>query len=483
MSEGGPSLRDPTVGSMLLFSVAALVALLVFIGDRGSLNARIQRKPSTEVDQAPKRAAGPSFIRRQQTAVRRTEPEPPRQPKVIADGSGRAHVDFDGVRVSDPCVDGTVKSCKRYALDPFFDTLTRLERDKKGMVRISHIGDSMVASSYISRPLRSLYQERYGDGGAGFVYLGKPSRFFIRAVVRHWITKNWAVRSISAKPVKDGLYGLGGVSFSAGMGERVVIRTTKRARPGNRVSRYELYYLAHRWGGQLGISVDGGEETTLDTKADETRTAYHTIDVPDGRHKLTLTVRSGTVRGYGVVMERDSGAVLDNLGVIGASALAYSKLDEAHWAEQLRHRNPELVIVLLGSNEAVWVPNYRKAHRKYQGRYAEVLTRIRKALPGSACLVMAPLDQGIKRDDHIISNPTMPGLVAAQRRAARKQGCAFWDTFEFMGGAGSYKRWYRNKWLWTDMTHPTHIGGKKIANALDAALQARFAEYKLRRAQ
>lgn len=483
MSGAGPSLRDPTVQSFLLFAAAIVVAFVLIIGESDILVARIQAAPAAQDDAPPERVAGPAFIRRQRTTAPAVDPDPTAtQPKVVADSSGTKRVHFEGTPVSNPCVSGTDDACDRRALDPFLEGLSRLENNQPGVVRITYLGDSMVASSYISKPLRELLQRKFGDGGTGFVYLGKPSRFFIRASVKHRITKNWAVRSISGKPIKDALYGLGGVSFSAGMGERVVISTTKKGRIGSRVSRYELYYLAHPWGGNIGISIDGSKETLLSTKSEKTMAAFHTIDVPDGGHSITLKIRSGLVRAYGLVMERDKGVVLDNLGVVGSSALALGKIDEAHWAKQLRHRAPHLVVVQLGSNEADWTPNFPKAHAKYEERYTTVLERIRKSVPNAACLAVAPLDQGVKRKKRIVSNPTMPGLVKAQERAARRTGCAFWNTFEYMGGAGSYKRWYRHKWLWTDMAHPTTIGGKKLAKAMSQALLARFAEMKLRRA-
>ena len=35
----------------------------------------------------------------------------------------------------------------------------------------------------------------------------------------------------------------------------------------------------------------------------------------------------------------------------------------------------------------------------------------------------------------------MPAIVQAMERAASDAGCAFWNTYEVMGGKGSLRRW------------------------------------------
>ncbi|MEO1270318.1 MAG: hypothetical protein AAFX99_19690, partial [Myxococcota bacterium] len=39
----------------------------------------------------------------------------------------------------------------------------------------------------------------------------------------------------------------------------------------------------------------------------------------------------------------------------------------------------------------------------------------------------------------------VPSLVAVEREVAMEMGCAFWDTFSAMGGAGSIDRWAREE--------------------------------------
>src|SRR5665647_1355929 len=49
------------------------------------------------------------------------------------------------------------------------------------------------------------------------------------------------------------------------------------------------------------------------------------------------------------------GAVVDNLGVVNATAKQLTRHNLAdHWRNQLAHRGSDLVVVMLGTNEAEW---------------------------------------------------------------------------------------------------------------------------------
>ncbi|MEZ4465887.1 MAG: hypothetical protein R3F43_15850 [bacterium] len=50
-------------------------------------------------------------------------------------------------------------------------------------------------------------------------------------------------------------------------------------------------------------------------------------------------------------------------------------------------------------------------------------------------------------------------IVLAQRRASYEQGCAFWNTWEAMGGEGSMAKWYKSGLGGGDLTHPTPGAG------------------------
>ena len=67
--------------------------------------------------------------------------------------------------------------------------------------------------------------------------------------------------------------------------------------------------------------------------------------------------------------------------------------------------------------------------------------------------------------DQIETYDTIPRLVAIQRRVAAEQNCAFFDTFNAMGGDGTMSRWYTGhpRLVAGDLIHPTPQGAAIVA--------------------
>ena len=92
---------------------------------------------------------------------------------------------------------------------------------------------------------------------------------------------------------------------------------------------------------------------------------------------------------------------------------------------------------------------------------------------------MSPTDQAMAQDGAYPSRPVMPLLVEAQRKAAHAEGCAFYSTYEWMGGKGSAAKWFKRGLVGSDFTHLTQKGANKLADALFDALMTGYQRYAL----
>jgi len=172
--------------------------------------------------------------------------------------------------------------------------------------------------------------------------------------------------------------------------------------------------------------------------------------------------------------------VYDTLGLNGASINVLSRIMNAnHWAEELRQRHPDLVIVNYGTNEADFASFVDKGYEK---ELREAIRRIRVALPEVSILLMSPMDRGQHDGPDIVTMPTIPRLVEIQRRVARETGCGFFDTFHAMGGEGTMARWYTGqpRLVSADLIHPIPAGGKLIAVVFAREIAAGLNRYKVR---
>jgi hypothetical protein len=352
----------------------------------------------------------------------------------------------------------------RHALDGFFRALTATaHKEPHAVTRIAHFGDSIVVSDLVSGTLRRKLQAEFGDAGHGFMLIANAWPAYFHNDVTRFATAGWSVSRIVGPYAEDGLYGLGGVSFKADKNVLARFGTAKTGQFGKSVAHFALDYLEQPDGGTLQVSVDGVPKALLDTRGNTKKSAYFTLDVPDGEHEFEIYTKSGVSRAFGVVLERDTpGVVLDALGVQGARIRFLDKQDDAHWAEQLAWRKPDLLIYEFGANESG--DGFLYPMVDYHRTMKDVLLQGQHALPGSSCLVIGAMDRAAKVGDEIVSMRVIPALVAEQRSAAAEVGCAFFDTYTAMGGAHSMPTWVRRGLGQADMTHPTAVGSEVIGN-------------------
>jgi lysophospholipase L1-like esterase len=147
----------------------------------------------------------------------------------------------------------------------------------------------------------------------------------------------------------------------------------------------------------------------------------------------------------------------------------------------LRQERPNLVILNYGTNESGF-PKYIDS--TYDDDLRKLLKRVRKALPDTSCMVMSPMDRGVRESGGEIGTvPALPRLVAIQAKIATEEGCAFYNTFEAMGGPGTMGKWYmaEPRLVSADFIHPMPAGGKIVASLFYDSLMKGYNLYKLRR--
>lgn len=355
-------------------------------------------------------------------------------------------------------------------LGRFFARLGPVEERRTGaLVRITHLGDSPLTGDLISGEARQILQAELGDGGPGFVLAAKPWGWYgHQGISIH--AKGWAARSPLLSPGNGGHHGLGLVSFTSASGEA---RSEIRREAGT-FTRADVTFTAAPGGGTLLVSLDGGPEQEVSTSAPRRGTGHFAAAAPGGAGRIALRPKGdGEVTLHGVVLETGGpGVVYDAVGANGASIHALNLLDEEGWVEALALRGSDLVILNYGTNESsmegIGGPRYER-------EYARTIGRVRRALPGASILVMAPMDRGVRLADGSVGTmPPIRRLVAVQRRIARANACAFFDTYAAMGGEGTMGRWYENepRLVTGDFTHTTKAGSDRVARLLVGALRA-----------
>lgn len=371
----------------------------------------------------------------------------------------------------DPCVGGSGATCTR-ALDGFYRALAATEAGTATRAtRITYLGDSLTADDKVAQHLRDVLGDRFGDGGPGFVHALPPHPYCRARTVKRTASKAWKLWGVATPFPADRLLGLGGGSAESQGGGSVRFTTRQP-----NVTRAEVYYLAQPGGGTLTIGADG-TTTSVATAAPAKKAEFATVALTAPLGKLDLKA-AGRVRLFGVVLEAARGIVVDNLGVVNATAKAWAKNRSDHWQGQLARRAPDLFVVQIGANEAAWIG---RADLETYAQTIESLVRpMRAANPTASCLVISPFDRIAWAEKGGPPLASIPKMVEANRAAAAAAGCAFWDAYAWMGGPGSSKTWRRAGWMTNDFAHPTPAGDARIARALSDALLAGYDAYRTR---
>ncbi len=372
-------------------------------------------------------------------------------------------------------------------LDRFYAALTRTDLRLPGAItRASHYGDSAIGNDGITGAIRAKMQARFGDAGHGFHLLGQPNSSYRHVGVRITEKSPWHHCFIIQGCRSDGHYGFGGTSFESTAGAEIRIGTAKKGTFGRRVSRFEVYYAGMPRGGNLRLQVDDDDPIKVSTLAETLEDRWHTIEVEDGAHSLSIRAAGGgKVRAYGITLEREGpGVVWDGLSQIGALTRRLLNWDKEHIRSQVAHRNPELVVLMFGGNDM----NMRGTMDNYKRELTAVIELFvpEEKLPGAplppACLVMAPLDHGERHGQQIVTRAIVPELVEAQRQVAQDHGCAFFDTYAAMGGEGSMGRWARSEPRLGsgDLSHLSYHGHRVIGAMVFRALLDGYADFRER---
>lgn len=332
-------------------------------------------------------------------------------------------------------------------LATFYAALRELSSGaRKKHVRVMWLGDSHGAADFWSGNLRAALQKRFGNGGPGFVHVGlhayrHDGLKFTADSKGKWRTrpKNPASRTTTG----DGVFGLGGIMMLGSPDMPKPSMTIIDPEIPSRLT-WDLCYRLTSPKDEIRVSVTGssdmilkddGNKPAANTDSKAPAPLSHATISSEGAATFTVAVLKGNPEICGVVAEADPsvnpGVVLDTLGVNGARFATPLAWNEGAWAAELARRKPELVVLEFGTNEMSDSP---VRAQMFTDHIRSLMARIRKVRPDIDCIALAPTDRADTEE-------RAPLVRDAVREGAIESGCAFWDTYAIMGGAGSIRTW------------------------------------------
>lgn len=479
-----------TLSHATIMGVPALsrIACLVCLAACGESARQPPRDPAVQAPSAPGIEPSTSNV----------SPAPTASPPAALGGASG-----DGIERSTPVAVGRPDPRARYGslegygrLSHFFEAIAALDEKRAGHdVRILQYGDSHTASDTATSVYRRILQERFGDGGRGFVSIGLPWKNYVQDGVHGGMSKEFEPQRLAhlndGRFWGDGDYGLLGVAI--GSDRRGARAWTQVTAPSSRI---EIDYWEQPGGGSLDVLVDGTKTARIVTEAAHSGSGFYSVSLPDRPHQIELrAANDGALRVFGMALDRvRAGVVVDALGINGAQIYTPLHWNEEHFTEQLQHRAPDLVVLAYGTNESL-DPKLDLAD--YERALGELLHRVGSAVPAASCLLLGPPD--LARPTALLPPPqgddgarTPPGqggwsswprlgeVIEVQRRVAAAVGCAFYDQQAAMGGPGTMALWAGepDPKGQRDRVHFTQAGYASLATSFATDLLRAYADWR-----
>jgi len=378
-------------------------------------------------------------------------------------------------------------------LFPFFRKLENISNMDKPL-RILHYGDSQIEGDRITSYIRNKLQEEFGGYG--------PGLFSPDMVVQHTLSlkqrtsSNW--KRYSIKDIRNGIIDHQRLGVMMNFGRYLFPDTTalrdtiiyeaeiEIGPSGLGYSRVEyfdqcnLFYGYNRFPVEFSIEASG---LTIRVDTLPANQSFHilSVEIP-GKHNRFLVKFKGadSPEIYGISLESNRGILVDNIPMRGSSGLDFSRSDTVLLRRMFNQLNTGLLLLEFGVNVA---PNIVKGYTWYENRFYEQLILLRSLRPEMSILVMGISDLSRKVNDSYESYPNIKQIRDAQKNAAFRAGCAFWDTYEAMGGENSMPEWvFADPPLARpDFIHFSNLGSKVIGEMFHNALMEGYHEYLLMR--
>ncbi|MDR0794786.1 MAG: hypothetical protein LBE79_01830 [Tannerella sp.] len=346
-------------------------------------------------------------------------------------------------------------------LKHFFSTLNRINSLDRP-VRIAFMGDSFIEGDIIIADFRAKMQKHFGGSGVGFVPISSKVEQYRPTI--NQTSKGWKANSIQSE--RRYRYVLSGLLFEPEDDEATITFKTVNTYPGlDKVSSLKFIYSQNVNSELHLISNQSRDTISGELPATETITQYEMKgSFTDG----TFFFRNAEgLRALGIVLENETGVVVDNFSLRGNSGMELESLDLNSCMALNEVRPYDLIILQYGLNVAT---GEILEYGWYRDRMVEVIQHIRDCFPETDILLLGVSDRSHYENGEYQTMPQVVSLLKAQYQVAKITQVPFWSVYDAMGGENSMVRYVNWRWAAKDYTHLSFRGGKEIATRLYDAL-------------
>jgi lysophospholipase L1-like esterase len=309
-------------------------------------------------------------------------------------------------------------------------------------ISILQIGDSHTSADFFTGFLRRKLQQRYGDGGPGYVIAGRPHIGVRSDTLRVSGVEGWSYRALQKSRDRSEFVLAG---FNAVAETRGRSMTFAAERP-MKSDVWEVEVFRQPGGGSIDIRLDGVVERSVNLDAPKVEPVVISLEKKNAQKLTVTTTGGGPVRLSSVAAyNRSAGLTYNSVGFPGATIDIVNKFDEGIFASELRRMAPQIVVLAFGSNEGF---DDNLDLQRYAKAYRLAVSKIQAALPGATIMIIGPPDGsrlGRGLGNCAWRTPAkLNGVRAIQRDLALSSGFHYWDWSSIMPAECGAQKWVAN---------------------------------------
>lgn len=341
------------------------------------------------------------------------------------------------------------------ALSIFFTALEGIA--DSGKMRILHFGDSQIEGDRITSHIRRLFQSHFGGKALGYIPMEDPASAY---AYQRKNSQNWKRHSVFQNKDRSGEYGVSGVVYR-------YVQTTLRDSVHPDTIRETILQGNHAYTEfqfRSPVNYDHAVLTYGKTDANCKVNVYvrdsligktvlkgqgnwnsWKLPVAKSEEQFKLEFQGEPSPAfYGIYLESEKGIMVDNYAIRGHSGDGLLRIPDSILENQCKKQNVKLFILQYGNNVIPYLDSIAECEY-FERHYYLIFSKIKRLVPGASVLVIGAGDMLTQYHGNDITYPLLPAFRDAQKRAAERAGCAFWDLYEAMGGERSLLAWTENK--------------------------------------
>lgn len=321
--------------------------------------------------------------------------------------------------------------------------------DKEKLVFV-HFGGSHIQAERPTTVARQLLQEKYGDGGSGYVFNYKAANTYGSVNYKSSYTGEWRFRKSFQGRLQDcpiGFCGMVVETLEDGAGLLFEFNSVKPSKEREIKVFFENDSLSHL----VEIKINNRLIGAAENLSFQSYGALFTYN--DSISSLEVLSRGGgeRLRFYGLSIENieNKGVVYHSAGVGAAAYRSFLVCDK--YEEQATILKPDIAIIDYGTNDILY---YNRVEPTLGEQVQKTIDKLRAQNPQILIVLTSTQDLYYKR--RIIS--ACVDFRDLMDSLARKNNCLYWNFYDLAGGYNTIRAWADKGYARTDGVHLTQNG-------------------------